>query len=376
MAQEPQEAEHRQHAARGHRDGHGRLGAAGRRDARAPASVLRPGKGAASCRRKMRRPRPAGRQREEAALRDVLAFLRSRTGRDFTTYKRATVVRRIARRMQVNGVSRPAGLPGLPAHPPRAKPDALLQDLLISVTNFFRDADCFDALDAQLRRAVQGHGAPATRSGSGCRHARPARRRTRWRSCWPRQARQFEAPPVIQIFATDLDERAIKVARDGTYPIHDRGRRVGGAPAALLHQRAARLPGAPRTARDGAVRAARRAEGFAVLAARPGLLPQPADLPEPRRAKACPRHLPLRAGAAAGGCSWARRKRPKTRRSLFTVLDKKHRIFASAAVAPRRRCRCRSAGGTLALALDSAAADAVRTGGRHTRSIPRRRWPA
>src|SRR5207248_1266309 len=41
---------------------------------------------------------------EEVALRDVLAFLRSRTGRDFSYYKRATVVRRIARRMQVCGV--------------------------------------------------------------------------------------------------------------------------------------------------------------------------------------------------------------------------------------------------------------------------------
>lgn len=41
---------------------------------------------------------------EETALRDVLTFLRARTGRDFSYYKRATIVRRIARRMQVNGV--------------------------------------------------------------------------------------------------------------------------------------------------------------------------------------------------------------------------------------------------------------------------------
>ncbi|RYY62265.1 MAG: histidine kinase, partial [Comamonadaceae bacterium] len=38
---------------------------------------------------------------EEGALREILAFLRTRTGRDFTGYKRATIVRRIARRMQV-----------------------------------------------------------------------------------------------------------------------------------------------------------------------------------------------------------------------------------------------------------------------------------
>jgi two-component system CheB/CheR fusion protein len=40
----------------------------------------------------------------ETALRDVLVFLRMRTGRDFSNYKRATILRRVARRMQVNGI--------------------------------------------------------------------------------------------------------------------------------------------------------------------------------------------------------------------------------------------------------------------------------
>src|SRR5262249_54445756 len=74
----------------------------------------------------------------EAALRDVLVFLRTRTGCDFSYYKRATIVRRIARRMQVNGVEDvPSYLNYLRTHPGEA--GALLQDLLISVTNFFRD---------------------------------------------------------------------------------------------------------------------------------------------------------------------------------------------------------------------------------------------
>ena len=64
---------------------------------------------------------------------------------------------------------------------------------------------------------------------------------------------------------------------------------------ALLRQGAPRLPRAPRDARDGAVRGARPAEGLAVLAPRPDLLPQPADLPDPRSAGAGARHLPLRA---------------------------------------------------------------------------------
>jgi len=55
---------------------------------------------------------------EEAALRDVLTFLRARTGRDFTYYKRATIVRRVARRMQVNEVDDlPSYLTFLRMHP-------------------------------------------------------------------------------------------------------------------------------------------------------------------------------------------------------------------------------------------------------------------
>ena len=52
----------------------------------------------------------------EAALREVLVFLRTRTGRDFSYYKRATILRRIARRMQVNGVDDLPALPHVPAH--------------------------------------------------------------------------------------------------------------------------------------------------------------------------------------------------------------------------------------------------------------------
>lgn len=54
----------------------------------------------------------------EAALRDGLACLRTRTGRDLACYKRATVVRRISRRMQVNGAATvPEYLTFLRTHP-------------------------------------------------------------------------------------------------------------------------------------------------------------------------------------------------------------------------------------------------------------------
>ena len=117
----------------------------------------------------------------ERALHDVLTYLRVRSGHDFSYYKRATVVRRIGRRMQVNGIEdMPAYLAFIRTHP--AEPAALLQDLLISVTNFFRDREAFTALEREIHACSTAR-ARRTRSGSGWRPARPARKPTRSPCC-------------------------------------------------------------------------------------------------------------------------------------------------------------------------------------------------
>jgi two-component system, chemotaxis family, CheB/CheR fusion protein len=74
----------------------------------------------------------------ERALSDILMHLRVRTGHDFRLYKRATVLRRIERRMQVNGQRDLIGYRDfLRANADEAS--ALLSDMLIGVTQFFRD---------------------------------------------------------------------------------------------------------------------------------------------------------------------------------------------------------------------------------------------
>ncbi len=76
---------------------------------------------------------------DEAALRDILMLLRSHTEHDFTHYKRATVLRRIERRLQVNGLQDITAYRDLlREHSTEAQ--ALLKDLLISVTNFYSPA--------------------------------------------------------------------------------------------------------------------------------------------------------------------------------------------------------------------------------------------
>ena len=93
---------------------------------------------------------------------DLCRVLRNAVGHDFSGYKRTTLVRRVERRMHVLGI--PTGS----AYLARVKGDsdeceALFRDLLINVTNFFRDADAFEALKAQvIPKLFDGRGAEDT----------------------------------------------------------------------------------------------------------------------------------------------------------------------------------------------------------------------
>ena len=86
---------------------------------------------------------------DSQALRDIFVQLRGRTGHDFSNYKHATVLRRIARRMGVHNISDlPSYAQFMREHPPESQ--ALLKDLLISVTHFFRDREAFDTLERKV----------------------------------------------------------------------------------------------------------------------------------------------------------------------------------------------------------------------------------
>jgi two-component system CheB/CheR fusion protein len=152
----------------------------------------------------------------EAALRDVLNFLRTRTGRDFSQYKRATVLRRLGRRMQVTGVD---NLPGylLALRTRQGECAALLQDLLISVTNFFRDADCFDALRLHIPSLFEGKG-PSDVVRVWVVACATGEEAYSVAMLLSEHVRGLDAPPLVQVFATDLDQHAIQAARDGLYP--------------------------------------------------------------------------------------------------------------------------------------------------------------
>jgi two-component system CheB/CheR fusion protein len=96
---------------------------------------------------------------DEEALRRIITHVRVRTGHDFSKYKRATFVRRIARRMQVNRTDTPKDYYEL-MRENAGEAQALFSDLLISVTTFFRDADAFKSLAKLLPDWFTGKEAP------------------------------------------------------------------------------------------------------------------------------------------------------------------------------------------------------------------------
>jgi two-component system, chemotaxis family, CheB/CheR fusion protein len=94
---------------------------------------------------------------------------------------------------------------------------ALLQDLLISVTNFFRDREAFYALESELPGLFRGKKtADQVRVWVvGCATGEEAYSIA---ILLTEFASKLKSPPSLQIFATDLDEAAIRVAREGLYP--------------------------------------------------------------------------------------------------------------------------------------------------------------
>lgn len=152
----------------------------------------------------------------EVLLREVLTFLRLRTGRDFSYYKRATILRRISRRMQVSATQDLAGyLSYLRTNPGEAA--ALLQDMLISVTNFFRDREAFEAVEnfiPQLFRNKQ----PGDTVRVWCAACATGEEVYSIAMLLQEHARKVDSPAETQVFGCDLDEEAIQTARTAFYP--------------------------------------------------------------------------------------------------------------------------------------------------------------
>jgi PAS domain S-box-containing protein len=157
---------------------------------------------------------------EQLALREVFTLLRLRTGHDFSNYKRPTLLRRIERRINIRKLPDLQSYAQFVAQNPE-EVGALLKDLLISVTNFYRDKRVFDLIENEVMPAILRRKKAEEHIRiwvPGCATGEEAYSLAM--ICAEKTLSVIDAPK-IQIFATDIDEAAIAFAREGLFSIND-----------------------------------------------------------------------------------------------------------------------------------------------------------
>lgn len=155
--------------------------------------------------------------RSEDALKKIFLLLRVQTGHDFSQYKQSTIARLIERRMAVHQIERLDEYVRYLQQTP-ADVEALFRDLLIGVTSFFRDPEAFRAFQEQaipLLLIDKPAGASIRVWVPGCSTGEEA-----YSLAILLQERMEELKQSfkLQVFATDIDHRAIDCARAGIYP--------------------------------------------------------------------------------------------------------------------------------------------------------------
>src|SRR5664279_1664013 len=193
---------------------------AGLADIVAPAEEL-PGKIAAYLQRTpLIAPTEGGLEdKMQSALEKIIILLRAHTGQDFSHYKRNTLYRRIERRMGIHQINKMAVYVRY-LQENSQEMDLLFKELLIGVTNFFRDPAAWEllreeAIPALLARRSSGQAlrawVPACSTGEEAYSL----------AIVLKEAVEETKPQVnlpIQVFATDLDRDAIDKARQGLFP--------------------------------------------------------------------------------------------------------------------------------------------------------------
>jgi two-component system CheB/CheR fusion protein len=155
----------------------------------------------------------------QSALEKVVILLRTHTGNDFSFYKRNTLYRRIERRMGIHQISKMAVYVRY-LQENSQELDILFKELLIGVTNFFRDPAAWEQLSEQAIPALLASRSPGQALRAwvpGCSTGEEA-----YSLAIVLKEAVEETKPrgkfTIQIFATDLDRDAIEKARHGVFP--------------------------------------------------------------------------------------------------------------------------------------------------------------
>ncbi|MDD2922525.1 MAG: chemotaxis protein CheB, partial [Anaerolineales bacterium] len=158
-------------------------------------------------------------QTAQSALEKVVILLRAQTGHDFSLYKKTTIYRRIERRMGLHQIDKIANYVRFLRENPQ-EVELLFRELLIGVTNFFRDPEAWQQLGDEVLPALISAGKsnqtlrawiPACSTGEEAYSL----------AIIFKEALEKIKPAkniALQIFATDLDAQAIERARAGVFP--------------------------------------------------------------------------------------------------------------------------------------------------------------
>lgn len=167
----------------------------------------------------LKKPDATLESKTQSSLEKIVILLRTQTGHDFSLYKKTTILRRIERRMGLHQITRiETYVRFLRENPQEAK--ILFQELLIGVTNFFRDPDAWDQLRNEiLPMLIARAGANQTLRAwiPACSTGEEAYSLA---ILFKEAIEQIKPAKNIslQIFATDLDQHAIEKAREGIFP--------------------------------------------------------------------------------------------------------------------------------------------------------------
>ncbi|RXJ45728.1 chemotaxis protein CheB [Gelidibacter gilvus] len=155
-----------------------------------------------------------------SVFKQILSLLRQRSGVDFTHYKDPTLRRRIARRIAIVKKKNLNNYLQF-LRTDDAEQDALFQDMLIPVTSFFRDPKAFETLSEKVFPCIiknKNPDAPIRMWVAGCSTGEEAYSIA---ICLQEFLRlnpdKDREQTKIQIFASDISEKAIKKARSGNY---------------------------------------------------------------------------------------------------------------------------------------------------------------
>ena len=155
----------------------------------------------------------------QSHLEKAVVLLRAHSGHDFSLYRRSTLYRRIERRMGIHQIGKIAQYVRYLQENPQEL-DLLFKELLIGVTNFFRDPEVWEQLRDQAIKPLMASPAPGRTLRAwvpGCSTGEEA-----YSLAMVFKEALEQAKPTgrwgLQIYATDLDRDAIDMARLGVFP--------------------------------------------------------------------------------------------------------------------------------------------------------------